>query len=102
MEYNCLPPRSLPWFAESRARRRFLAGEGNGTLMPYVTLQSAKLDRLDKQMNVYDVGLNWFIKGHTSKLTLDYQSRPVYSLQGTDLIRSDRKGQLTLQYQIFF
>ncbi len=79
-----------------------LFGEGNGTLMPYITLQSAKLDRLDKSMNVYDVGVNWFIKGHTSKLTMDYQSRPVYELQGSALVRSDRKGQLTLQYQIFF
>ena len=70
--------------------------------MPYVTVQSAKLDRLDKQMNVFDVGVNWLIKGHTSKITLDYQSRPVYQLQGTDLLRSDRKGQVVLQYQIFF
>jgi len=82
--------------------KKDLFGEGNGTLMPYATLQSAKLDRLDKQMNVYSLGVNWFIKGHMSKITLDYQSRPVYELQGTDLIRTDRKGQLVLQYQIFF
>ena len=82
--------------------KKDLLGEGNGALMPYATLQSGKLDRLDKQMNVYDVGVNWLIKGHTSKITLDYQSRPVYELQGTDLVRSDRKGQVVLQYQIFF
>ena len=82
--------------------KKDLLGEGHGTLMPYATLQSAKLDRLDKQMNVYDVGVNWLIKGHNSKITLDYQSRPVYELQGTDLIRADRKGQVVLQYQIFF
>lgn len=82
--------------------KKDLFGKGTGTLMPYATLQSAKLDRLDKQMNVYDVGLNWLIKGHSSKITLDYQSRPVYELQGTGLIRSDRKGQVVLQYQIFF
>jgi len=28
--------------------KKDLLGEGNGTLMPYVTLQSAKYDRLDK------------------------------------------------------
>ncbi len=77
-------------------------GEGNGSLMPYAILQSAKLDRLDKQMNVYDVGVNWLIKGHTSKITLDYQSRPVYEQQGTDIVRTDRRGQVVLQYQIFF
>jgi hypothetical protein len=82
--------------------KKDLFGEGNGTLMPYVSLQSAQLDRLDKQMNVYSAGINWFIKGHTSKITLDYQNRPVYELQGSDLIRSDRRGQVVIQYQIFF
>lgn len=80
-----------------------LLGEGNGTLMPYATIQSAKFDRLDKQMNVYDLGVNWLIKGHTSKITLDWQLRPTYTPQGTDLIRDNGvKSQVNLQYQIFF
>jgi hypothetical protein len=83
--------------------RKDLFGEGNGTLMPYATVQSAKYGRLDTQMTVFDLGLNWFIKGHTSKFTLDYQNRPVYSLVGNNLIRSSsRKGQYVLQYQFFF
>lgn len=82
--------------------KKDLLGEGNGTLMPYVTLQSAKYNRLDKQMNVVDVGVNWFIKGHTSKFTLDYQNRPVYD-PGTPLtLTSQRRSQVVLQYQIFF
>jgi hypothetical protein len=80
-----------------------LLGEGNGTLMPYATIQSAKYDRLDKQMTVYDVGINWLIKGHTSKISLDYQIRPTYSPQGSDLIRdSGMKSQVVMQYQILF
>ncbi|HTJ52192.1 MAG TPA: hypothetical protein VL443_22175 [Cyclobacteriaceae bacterium] len=84
--------------------KKDLLGEGNGTLMPYVTLQSAKYDRLDKQMNVYDVGINWLIKGHTSKISLDYQNRPVYGPgAGNELVRSStRKSSVVLQYQIFF
>jgi hypothetical protein len=83
--------------------KKDLLGEGKGTLMPYITYQSANYDRLDKQMNVYDIGMNWFIKGHTSKLTLDYQLRPTYTPVGTDLIRdSGMKAQVTLQYQFFF
>jgi len=83
--------------------KKDLFGEGNGTLMPYASLQSASYDRLNTQMTVWDVGVNWFIKGHTSKLTLDYQDRPTYTPQGSDLIRDNgRKGQLTLQYQYFF
>ena len=81
--------------------KKDLFGEGNGTLMPYVSIQSAKYHRLDKQMNVADVGVNWLIKGHTSKLTLDYQLRPVYE-QGAELMKTSTRGQAVLQYQIFF
>jgi hypothetical protein len=82
--------------------KKDLLGEGNGTLMPYVSMLSAKYHRLDKQMNVIDVGVNWLIKGHTSKISLDYQSRPNYDQQGTELISSGRKSQVVLQYQIYF
>jgi hypothetical protein len=72
--------------------------------MPYVTYQGASYDRLDKRMDVIDIGTNWFIKGHTSKLTMDYQIRPTYTQQiNGDLIKdSSIKGQLVLQYQFFF
>jgi len=83
--------------------KKDLLGAGNGTLMPYATIQSASYDRLDKGMTVYDVGVNWLIKGHNSKITLDYQSRPTYSPSGADLVRdSGRKSQVVLQYQILF
>jgi len=82
--------------------RKDLLGEGNGTLMPYASLMSANYDRLDKQMNVVDVGVNWLLKGHTSKFTLDYQNRPFYVQEGTELVRNGRRSQVVLQYQIFF
>jgi hypothetical protein len=53
-------------------------------------------------MTVFDVGLNWFIKGHTSKLTLDYQNRPVYDPASAPLVATSRKSQIVLQYQITF
>lgn len=82
--------------------RRDLLGE-LGTLMPYVTYQSADYDRLDKKMNVYALGVNWLLKGHTAKFSLDYQLRPTYAVSGTDLIRdSGMKSQVVLQYQFFF
>ena len=62
-----------------------------GTLMPYASLMSADYDRLSDGMNVVDVGVNWLIKGHTSKLTLDYQNRPVYEAQGQDLIKVNKR-----------
>ena len=82
--------------------QRDMLGEGHGTLMPYATLQSASYERLKNQMNIVDVGINWFMKGHTSKITLDYQDRPTYTAQGSELISGERKGQWLLQYQYFF
>jgi len=74
-----------------------------GTLMPYATWQSANYTRLDKMMNVYDVGVNWLIKGHNAKISLDYQLRPTYAVSGVDLVRdSGMKSQFVIQYQISF
>jgi hypothetical protein len=42
------------------------------------------------------------MKGHSSKLTLDYQLRPVYEPRGTDLVKTTNASQVVLQYQIFF
>lgn len=82
--------------------KKNLLGEGNGTLMPYASLMSANYERLSDTMNVYDIGVNWLIKGHTSKISLDYQSRPVYQQQGADWVKTDRRGQVVMQYQVFF
>jgi hypothetical protein len=79
-----------------------LLGNGNGTLMPYGTVQTAAYDRLDKRMTVFDLGVNWFISGNKSKLTLDVQNRPSYTLVGNNLVRNPgRKSQYVLQYQFF-
>ena len=82
--------------------KKDLLGEGNGTLMLFASLMSADFDRLKDRMNVIDVGVNWLIKGHNAKLTLDYQSRPVYSSQAGDLVKTANKSQVVLQYQVFF
>lgn len=82
--------------------RKDLLGD-QGTLMPYVTFQQADYERLDKPMRVIDMGINWLIKGHNSKISLDYQLRPTYAPVGADLVRdSGMKGQCVLQYQVFF
>jgi hypothetical protein len=82
--------------------KRDLLGEGHGTLMPYASITSANYERFDKPMVVWDIGLNWFLKGHNSKFTLDYQQRPVYTPNGNDFASAGTRGQWVLQYQIFF
>jgi hypothetical protein len=79
--------------------KKDLLGEGIGTLMPYASVMSADYTRLQDRMNVIDVGVNWLIKGHNSKLTLDYQNRPTY---GTTYNKTGNKSQVVLQYQVFF
>jgi len=82
--------------------RQNLLGEGNGTLMPYVSLMSGKYARFDKAVDVWNVGINWFLKGHMSKFTLDYQHRPIYEPNGNDYRHIGSRGQVVLQYQVFF
>jgi hypothetical protein len=73
-----------------------------GTLQPYASWQSASYDRLTDPMNLYNVGVNWLIKGHTAKLSLNYENRPIYQVSGpaNQLSASGRRSGWILQYQI--
>lgn len=82
--------------------KKDLFGEGYGTLMPYASLTTSSYDRFDKPVVVWDVGVNWFVKGHTSKFSLDYQQRPIFEPNGNDFRKTGTRGQVVLQYQIFF
>ncbi|OLY90939.1 hypothetical protein SAMN05444008_1172 [Cnuella takakiae] len=76
---------------------------GKTTLMPYASLQHAAYERLSKDMNYVDAGVNWLLKGHTSKLTVAYQNRPLYytnALTGKGDL-SGRRGGVVVQYQVF-
>lgn len=70
-----------------------------GSLQVYGQTQVSNLQGLNEKMNLYEGGVNWLISGdHKSKLTLAYQSRPVFST--TDKKEISRKGMMVLQYQI--
>ena len=79
----------------------------NGTqFQPYGMLTYANYQALKDPMLLWDLGVNYLIKGHNSKFSLDYQSRPVYNLSTTDYqiheVKSARRGMIVLQYQISF
>lgn len=82
--------------------KKDLLGEGHGALMPYASVMSGNYQRFDKPAVVWNVGVNWFLKGHTSKFTFDYQQRPIYEPNGNDFRHVGTRGQVVLQYQIFF
>lgn len=75
--------------------------KSSGTLLPYIAFQYGSYQRLKDKMLVWNIGINWLVKGHNSKFTLDYQSRPIFNAdtQGS-LVATDRKGMLVLQWQV--
>lgn len=74
-----------------------------GTLQVYGDCQYAQYSRLDNPMMVFDAGINWLVKGHQSKFTLNYQNRPFFTEDAAGSIRqSSRRGCYVLQYQLAF
>jgi hypothetical protein len=73
---------------------------------PYGQFMYANYQALKDPVIVWNLGVNYLIKGHNSKLSLDYQSRPIYNISTTDFqlhnVASARRGMLVLQYQISF
>ncbi|UQD54876.1 OprO/OprP family phosphate-selective porin [Flavobacterium sp. K5-23] len=72
-----------------------------GKIQPNIAIQYSNFEALDQSMLVYDIGVNLFFKGHSNKLTLNYQNRPIYLANTLGELKVDeRKGQIVLQYQI--
>ena len=72
-----------------------------GTFQPFVTAQVSKFDLLNDTMQMYEYGLNWLIDGNHTKISIQYQSRPVFNpdFKG-DLVETERKGMMVMQFQI--
>jgi hypothetical protein len=82
--------------------RRNLLG-GLGTLQPYAQGQLSSYERLADRLLVWNVGINWLILGNLSKLSVNYQSRPIFTAQPNgDLAATARRGEYVLQYQVAF
>ncbi|MFA6260074.1 MAG: hypothetical protein WC760_01285 [Bacteroidia bacterium] len=77
---------------------RKILGEKGGQLQPYTNLLVSNFDRLNSRVIVWDIGFNWIIDGHRTKISLNYQNRPV--LDPIRLNETDRKGQVCMQLQI--
>jgi hypothetical protein len=61
--------------------------------------------KLKDPVLMYDIGVNWIIAGQNSKISLDYQSRPIFNADANgDLheTKNARRGQVVLQYQVSF
>ena len=81
-----------------------LLGEKNGQLQPYASLMVAKYDRLADAMVNYDLGINWLMRGHGSKFSLNYQHRPLFGPMpdaNGQVGKTGGRGTVVLQYQIY-
>jgi hypothetical protein len=91
---------TLSYFQLGYLLKNNLLGE-MGTLQPYVASQIASLDLLNDTMTMYEFGMNWLIKGHATKVSLNYQSRPVFNFNNTnDLVSTNRRGMTVLQLHV--
>lgn len=71
---------------------------GKTTFMPYASAMLADYDRLKELMLYYEAGVNWFLSGHYSKLSIGVQARPEYLVDGSF---DKRKFSGIVQYQVF-
>ncbi|MFZ9732644.1 MAG: hypothetical protein ACO31C_02600 [Schleiferiaceae bacterium] len=70
---------------------------------PYGAVRQLRADRLRAPMWVTNVGINLLEKGHTSKFSLDWATRPTYTSTGTDGLweAGKRRHEVVLQYQVY-
>ncbi len=74
--------------------------------MPYLSLNVSSYDRFKQQhLSTINVGLNYLIKGHKAKFTLDWMNRPnviLTQVNGEEVVNIGKNlNTIMLQYQIF-
>ena len=74
----------------------------NKTFQPYGSFQYSQFKAYDEAVMIYNTGINFYLKGQDSKITLGYENRPVFTLFENSYTQSQRKGLWVLQYQIKF
>jgi hypothetical protein len=73
----------------------------NGTLLPYFSHRYSKYDKLQDPVNIIDAGVNWLINKHQSKISLNYQNRPIFRKNALgDISKSSTANTIWLQYQV--
>lgn len=66
-------------------------------VQPIAAYTLKDLDALDEKGHYYDIGSNFYIDGHNSKITLQYSSRPLYNNNRV----FTRAGEWQMQFQIY-
>lgn len=70
-----------------------------GRLQPYISAQYSDFDAIPSRILQYDFGMNWYLNGHLSKLSINAQNRPIYSNSEEGILKDGRKWMFVMQYQ---
>ena len=75
-----------------------LPGQGlDNRFMPYLTYANGNPEAFEDNAQIVKLGLNYFMHGHNSKLSLEYESAQTPQAEGGTLA----SGQFTLQLHVF-
>jgi hypothetical protein len=66
-------------------------------IQPVASYALKNLEALNEKGHYYDMGSNFFIDGHNSKITVQYSSRPIYNNNKV----FKRAGEWQMQFQIY-
>jgi len=80
-----------------------LPGSGlKNRFQPYGAFSFKAFEGLGEASVQFDAGINWLMYGHHLKWTLQYSSRPVYTVENNQQMWTSSKGTVILQTQIYF
>lgn len=72
-----------------------------GTLQPYVSYRMSNYEKLQDPVNIYNAGINWLQDKHISKLSLNYELRPVFTKQiSGSITQTSSASSVWIQYQV--
>ncbi|NJL12671.1 MAG: hypothetical protein HC913_06520 [Microscillaceae bacterium] len=73
-----------------------------GRLQPFAAFTFKDFEGLQESSTQFDIGANLHLEGHHSKVTIQYQQRPVYGADNR--LNPDKKsaGELILQTMLYF
>lgn len=77
-----------------------------GKFQPYAAIKYAQFERLKDDMITPDVGINWYLNGHSAKVTFNYRWRSVYNWADRtkrfgDVVFDQNRGEFAIQFQIY-
>jgi hypothetical protein len=77
-----------------------------GRFQPYVSTTLGQYQRIKDPVIIPDFGMNWYLAGHSAKVTFNYRLRPIFAYEDPtqkwgNVKQSSTKSEFTIQLQIY-